>query len=82
MAIKREPRNDLMRIKRALGAVNWDIEWLAEQVPALIAEIEYLRYELNEARNAPDLLLDSFDVSDIEELWYPHENQVATDDSP
>jgi hypothetical protein len=69
MASEREPHNDLARIRRVLNATNWDIEWLAERVPALVEEIEYLRCELNEARNAPDLLLEGFGVDSIEELW-------------
>jgi hypothetical protein len=69
VATEREPRNDLAHIRQVLNATNWDIEWLAERVPALVEEIEYLRCELNEARNAPDLLLEGFGVGNIEELW-------------
>jgi hypothetical protein len=67
--VKRQPRNDLERIKQTLNATNPDAEWLVEQVPALIEEIEWLRWELSECLNTPDLLLEGFGVDNIEDLW-------------
>jgi hypothetical protein len=67
--VKRQPRNDLKRIKRALNATNPDIEWLFERVPMLIEEIEWLRCELSECLNTSDLWLEGVGVDNIEDLW-------------
>jgi len=49
--------NDLPRIKQILNTVNPDIEWLADHVPALVEEIEFLRYSLNQRRDESELMM-------------------------
>jgi hypothetical protein len=49
--------NDLPRIRRMLNMVSPDIEWLADRVPALVEEIEFLRYSLNQRRDESELMM-------------------------
>lgn len=76
-----QPKNDLQRIRQVLNATNWDIEWLAERVPALVEEIQWLRCNLAEALHTQDMP-DALTTVRPEVAWFGElmEEKLRTND--